>query len=55
MAKGGGYVCERERPMTFEPTYRDGALHMHYALSVIFGQFLIQKIVKFNFKKLSGG
>ncbi len=31
------------------------ALHMHYVLSVIFGHFFQFKIIKFNFKKLSGG
>ncbi len=39
-------------------TYWDGAckeaLHMHYALSVIFGQFLIQKSLIFK-KTFSGG
>ncbi len=43
----------REMRETFEPTYQDGAckevLHMHYALSMIFGHFLIQKSLNFQF------
>ncbi len=53
-----GWLCERESSRPSNRPIGMGrakdALHMPYALSMIFGHLFNSKIVKFNFKKLFG-